>query len=181
MMGQTAVSDQSEVWSEIASLHADMGTSSRTGAMREAYTSKNADLDSYVEAFPSVSNQQGCLVFLNGVAMGLDVLSREDAYQTVHDQLIKSYAMDALRPSNGKVTSPFPEHAETFRGKAEQCRESRFESPGVGHDYRFDGNEVIGSALVYGGHVIHAAFFKTDGSEEDVRMSGLTDRRRFRQ
>ena len=123
-------------------------------------------------------------MLLYGSAVGFDVLSREYAYQKVHDQLVKSYAMDALRRSNGKTQSPSVDQAEAFKEKALQCRESRHESPGEGYDYRFQGDRVIGWALVYDEQVIHTAFFKTDDtddSESDTRMSRMIDRLGFRQ
>ena len=179
-MGHGARSDQGQVWAEIANLHEDVGTSSRTGAMRDAYTARSNDLDSYLEAFRFVSGQRGCLGLLNGAVMGMDLLSREDAYRAVHGQLIKSYAMDALRRGNGKAEAPSAQKAEAFLDMARQCRERRFESPGAGQDYRFEGSQVIGSALVYEDHAIHTALFRTDTPEEDVRMSAYLQRRRFR-
>ncbi len=186
MLGRGARSDQSEVWADIAELHEEGGTSSETGAMRDAYTAKEKDLDAYLKAFEFVSGQKGCLVFINGEAVGLDLLSREAAYRTVHPQLVKSYAMDALvRDSkhNGEVST---DKADAFLQEAMRCKESRFESAGEGYDYRFEGSKAIGSALVYEERVIHGAFFKVDGDgqdvkpDQDVHMSGYSQRRRFR-
>jgi hypothetical protein len=118
--------------------------------------------------------------------VGLDLLSRETAYTTVHPQLVKSYAMDALvqeSKPNGEVS---PGEADAFLQEAMRCKESRFESAGEGRDYRFEGSKAIGSALVYEGHVIHSAFFKVDEKEQGIRddqevqMSGYSQRRRFR-
>ena len=38
-------SDQGDVWNDVSSLHADLGTSSRTGAMRDAYEFRKLDIE----------------------------------------------------------------------------------------------------------------------------------------
>ncbi len=178
--GLGARSDQSEVWADIADLHEVAGTSSRTGAMRDAYTAKSGDLEAYLQAFSCLPRQRGCLVFINGEVAGMDLLSRETAYGTIHPQLVKSYAMDALLQGKEKSNESPDGKAEAFLQQATKCRESRFESAGEGHDYRFEGPEVIGSALVCDPHVIHTAFFKATGQDRNASMSGYLQRRRFR-
>ena len=141
-------SDQGEVWERISHLQADAHVASPTGAMKDVYTSKRLDLDGYVQAIPSLPNQRGLLACINGKVIGLEVLSRASAYATFHTKLVKSYALDAQRSpsqtaSKGSATSP-----QQFLESAFTCTESRFESPGVGHDYRFESPGIAGSALV---------------------------------
>ena len=83
-------SDQAEVWQAIHRLCDDSGTSSSTGAMRDVFESKGGDLDQYLEAFGNVPKQRGVLVFVNGQAVGFDVVSREPAYAELHRKLVKS-------------------------------------------------------------------------------------------
>ena len=47
-------SDQGEVWESIGEPHASHRTSSGTGAMKDAYEARRADLTSYLETFPSL-------------------------------------------------------------------------------------------------------------------------------
>jgi len=47
-------------------------------------------------------------------------------------------------------------------------------------DYRFEGKDKVGSALVYRQKIIHMAFFKISKEERVGRMSGYKRRRRYR-
>jgi len=82
----------------------------------------------------------------------------------------------AVRPEQAQV------RAREFLGKAAECRESRYQSVGLGDSLRYEGQNVIGSALALDGGIIHMAFFKTSGSERErvEEMATLSSRRRFR-
>jgi len=49
-----------------------------------------------------------------------------------------------------------------------------------GWDYRFEGKDKVGSALVYRQRIIHMAFFKMSKEERVGRMSGYKRRRGYR-
>jgi len=50
-----------------------------------------------------------------------------------------------------------------------------------GWDYRFEGKDKVGSALVYRQRIIHMAFFKMSKEERVGQMSGYKRRRGYRQ
>ena len=50
-----------------------------------------------------------------------------------------------------------------------------------GWDYRFEGKDKVGPALVYCQRIIHMAFFKISKEERVGRMSGYKRRRGYRQ
>jgi hypothetical protein len=174
-------SDQLEVWSAIERMHSEAGTSSGTRAMRDVYVAKTKELEEYEQVFEYIPQQRGSLIFINGEVAGFDIISRDAAYKTIHSQLVRSYAMDALLQMTSETASGSLDKAKSFLEKTAQCQESRFESPGEGYDYRFESAEVIGSGLVANNRVIHLAFFKMDKEATQVRMSGYMQRRRFRQ
>ncbi len=172
-------SDQSRVWADIRRMHTRAGTASPTSAMRDLYAAKTQELTEYLAAFECMPHQQGCLVFIDGKVVGFDVISRETAYRSIHSQLVKSYAMDALL-SGDETDGPSVEKAEAFLKAAAECQESRFQSVGQGYDYRFKGPKMIGSALVLEKSVIHMAFFKAQEENKAYFMVGFQQRRQFR-
>jgi hypothetical protein len=155
-------SDQIGIWSDIETLHREAGTTSQTRAMRDVYTAKTQDLGAYLGAFECVAHQQGSLVFINGEPVGLDVIPRQRAYQALHPKLIKSYAIDALLQSQGGFDAPSLTKARAFLQEAQGCEDNIFTSVGLGYDYRFWGRQVVGSALVFEGYIIHLALFRLD-------------------
>jgi hypothetical protein len=107
-------SDQFEVWDQVAGLHQDLGTSSDTGAMRDAYELKKSDLEQYAQAFSNIQGQNGIAVFLGSEIVGMDFISHAPAMDDLLPKLIGSYAMDAIRLPPQKTTAK----VEPQRGKA---------------------------------------------------------------
>ncbi len=153
-------SDQGRVWREVGELHQRHGTMSPTAAMRDAYQTRKADLDAVLAAFPLQDGQQGMLVLHGARVVGLDLVSRAPQYAELHDKLLRSYAFEALvrdgEPGDRAV-------AEAFLGRIADLPGRRYKSPGLGWDVRYEGGGVLGSALTYRGHAVHAAFFDVGG------------------
>ena len=174
-------SNQRRVWADIDKMLGKADVTSPTQAMQAVYAAKEKELREYLQAFPLVRHQRGSLVFINGKPAGLDLISREPAYEKLHARLVKSYAMDALLHKAEQFTAASIDKAKAFTREIEACHESRFESVGEGFDYRFEGPRVIGSALVVQNTVIHLAFFRLDEDEEEEGyLSSMTNRRDFR-
>jgi hypothetical protein len=148
--------------------------------MKDMFTAKSRKLNKYGKAFECLPHQQGSLVFVNGEPVGFDVISREEAYAKLHPKLVKSYAMDALLQQEDRFTEPTAERARAFLKEAQECGDSKFPSVGQGFDYRFDGERMVGSALVFENCVIHLAFFRLDKVQRDEHIAGYRQRRGFR-
>jgi hypothetical protein len=173
-------SDQRDVWDSVAGLAAEARVSSSTGAMHDVYRAREADLEAYLKAFPTVDGQKGVLVMIAGKPVGFDLISRPEAYARLHGKLVKSYAMDALFSRDRDGEEPSADAARLFMKEAAGCRGMAHKSVGHGQDHRFQGKAMVGSALVYRQAVIQAAFFRARESDEVGRMSSLGSRRRFR-
>lgn len=168
---QRHTSDQGAAWTEIAQMAQDSGVRSSTGAMRDIYEAKTAELNDYVKAFPIAPGQRGMLVLVNGQPAGLDVLSREAAYSTLHLKLVKSYALDAILQAKSEGHKASRESAAEFLHRAASTEEQKYDSVGHGSDYRYKGADVVGSALVWQQTVVHMAFFAAVKSEDSMASS----------
>jgi len=153
-------SDQGKVWSEIDELQQKTGSHSPTSAMKDVFTAKSVELDQYLQAFESMPNQEGCLVFVNGEFMGLDVISKGDIYKQVHSQLIKSFAMEAMLERRESIENVTKEMGQKFVDDIKDSKEHQFDGVGLGKDYRYELDNIFGSALIFNDRVIHLAFFK---------------------
>ena len=139
--------------------------------MRDAYDARKHDLDRLLAAFPLVDGQNGVLVLHGSRVVGCDFVSRAPQYAQLHEKLLRSYAFEALVRGGepGERTQ-----AEAFLEKIAALQGERFKSPGLGWDVRFQGNGVLGSALEYRGHVVHAAFFDVGGASGSTRTRSLS-------
>ena len=174
-------SDQGEIWDEIDMLSESAHVSSRTDAMRDVYMAKHQELEECLKAFPKVEGQCGLVFLVDRAVVGMDMVSRPEAYSELHDKLIKSYVIDSTRTEVEGQAPPSIEAVTQFIKQTADCSESSFESVGHGIDYRFEHSELCGSALVHEQACIHVAFFSNVALEDGPRMSGFRQRRRFRQ
>lgn len=173
-------SDQGRVWESIDAMACSADVSSPTGAMSDVFESKGADLEGYLEAFPCAAGQRGMLVFINGEVVGLDMLSLAPAYQILHPKLLKSYAMEAILNPKKKAPKASRKKAEAFLAAIKGCEEKKYNSVGMGWDYRFRGKNAVGSALLYRKKVVHMAFFRVDEAEKIVDLEDYRTRRGYR-
>lgn len=173
-------SDQGAVWDNIAEMQTRANVEAPTGAMSDVFESKAADLDDYIEAFTCLPEQRGMLVMVNGEVVGMDMLSRASAYEVLHPKLLRSYAMEAMLNPKKKAPKANPKKAEAFIASIKECEEKKYNSVGMGWDYRFEGKNLVGSALLYRKKVVHTAFFKVDEAEKAGRISDYNTRRSYR-
>ena len=188
-------SDQGEIWDKVAELHCAMAVPERTGAMRDVYEAKGADLEGYLKTFRLAEGQKGILVFVDGRPVGMDFVSRAAAFAMLFPKLIKSYAMEAMllterrkrgRGKGGDAKAqavPTPEGGREFLKRAAASDEKKYESVGLGWSYRYAGAGIVGSALAFNDKVVHMAFFGIDEAEsaqDPGSMAGSRMRRNFR-
>lgn len=164
-------SDQGQTWAEISEVHSSTATRSSTGALRDAYRAKADEINKYMDMFKLLPGQRGLLVLINGEVVGFDMLSRGDAYEQIHVKLLKSYTMDAIIGKNAEQKGqPDVEKARAFLDLARACEEKKFKSIGYGYDYRYEGKDVVGSALALRQFVVHTAFSRAvDGHATSTR------------
>lgn len=185
-------SNQAMIWDSVARLHCDMQVPSKTGAMRDVYEAKGADLDGYLKAFKAADGTKGILVFIDGKPAGMDFVSRDKAFGTLFPKLVKSYAMEAIllaerrKRGRGKGDAnkarvmPTADEAREFMKRAASCEEKKYESVGLGWAYRYAGPGIVGSALAVDEKVVHMAFFSVAEAEASGSMAGTSMRRNFR-
>lgn len=180
--GRSFESDQQEVWENISLLRDSIKVDSATGAMKDAFKQKEANLVEYLKAFHCLPHQKGIFVFIDGEIAGWDILSRESAFAIIFPKLVKSYAMDALmKERKGMVACQKPEEeANKFLAEIRDCKQDKYPSTGQGFDYRFEGIDKVGSALVVQEEVIHTAFFKVSKEEKAGKMARYKRRRGYR-
>ena len=186
------LSNQAAIWDNVAGIANELSVNSRTGAMRDVFEAKGADLDDYLKHFRAAGGQKGALVFIDGRPAGLDFVSRDQAFGALFPKLIKSYAMEALLlrerrkagrgkgKADGAAAPPAADEARAFLKTAAGCEEKRYESVGLGWSYRFSGAGIVGSALAVDEKVVHMAFFSITEAEASGDMAGSNERRKFR-
>jgi hypothetical protein len=173
-------SDQGTVWTSIDEVSEQTGIHSRTAAMKDVFEAKEKELDEYLKTFTCLPQQKGLLTIIDEEVVGFDFLSLDSAYALLHPKLVKSYAMEALMQKAPKNEKPGVDKANNFLKEVEKCKEKKYKSVGKGDDHRFEGKQLVGSALKYQKNVIHMAFFGITESEKAGKIAGFKRRREFR-
>lgn len=157
-----AISDQSDVWADIAEKSRRLGSRSPTSAMEAMYVDHAASIDTYVEGCRPVDGQVGALFAIDRVVLGFDLFDREETLRQLLPKLVRSVAVDAIdrEPVTGRLdTSSALPLAERFLAALAAVPHRAAKSIGEGDDVRLDGSGITGAALVADGAVVHSAAF----------------------
>lgn len=157
--GQGFVADQGEVWRDVQQLNTRLGASSATQAMADGLRRHTRTLQSQFRARPT-AGQAGCLAVLGQQVLALDAFASPDLYARVHRRLLDSYAIE------GQGRRPRNLAPDRARALAQRFLENLYvrqteihRSLGEGLEARFAAPQAAGTALLYGGAVVHLAAF----------------------
>lgn len=151
--------DQGEVWAEIDALRMQTGAHSETGAMNDVFEQRKIDLISISQSFPLLSGQCGIIVFSGDRFLGYECLSRSDAWSSLHDKIMSSYAMDVLRGYGKAHDSNTLPGLEWLRERLERCLGNTFKGVDLGEEMRFEGPGIFGSLLYWQNTAIHSTAY----------------------
>jgi len=149
------LSDQGEIWHDVAGKVSEHRVESPTGAMRDFYDRYAEDLAQARRALAPRSGQIGALVAVAGKWVGLDLLPSPGLFERTWPRLCAGYSAEAVgREERASVPDP---HA-MLRGLVQTPAE---EAPavGLGREYRLAGNAMVGAALVVEEQVAHLMVF----------------------
>jgi len=198
-------SNQGEIWESIDELSRQAAVNSPSSAMKDVIEQKRIHLKEYLEAFSWEKNQKGLLVIINDQVVGFDYISSEKVLKKLYTKLIESYALEAYfhpvrskrkakdkassKEASPKKESPkeksakedtYHHQAAEFLNLVKNTPSRRFPSPGQGWDYRFQQDNLVGSALYWRKKIIHAAFFHLPSQRSTSPLAGPRERSRYR-
>jgi hypothetical protein len=160
-------SDQSKVWDDLAVEARVYNARSPSGAMREIYRKRAADLDAYVDAFPPVDGQVGVVFAVHGTVGGVELFDHPDTLRRLLPKVVRSWALEAVgaRPEAHDV--PSKDSARAFLDAVGGAELRRHEGVGLGRDVRFAEGAIAGGALIHDEGLVHLCAFRTPDDDED--------------
>ena len=118
--------------------------------MRDVFVGRNEDLERIASQFTMVEEQVGCVVAVNGEAVGLDCFSSPAVYRNYFTKLIRSYAMEAILAFESSQWGDADAVGPQLLQECDTCEETTFEGVSLGTECRYTGSTLIGTALVDG-------------------------------
>jgi len=181
--GRAFRADQGEVWDGVRRMASEAGVSSETGAMRDVFLARMPDLDELLLQFRIQPEQCGLMAAADGDILGFDIVPRSEVYAVLHSKLVRSYAIDAMLAGLKSGTPVSAEGAKAFLLATSATEVKHYKSVGLGYDYRYSGEGMVGSAIALESGIAHTAFFATPGGESSEMHDTLRNhvsRRGFR-
>ncbi len=170
-----ARSDQGAVWDSVKEEVAACGAAPPpTMAMHDVFEQRQESFDAYVDALEYPKGACGVIAAINGRFAATDVFDKAETLQQIWRRLITGYAMDAL--ARKRVDSKADTKSFTAKGaKAllEHMGEIECEpcpSVGVGRDWRFEAEDIVGQSLVAKRVCVHLSVFPNE-DDDRVRRS----------
>src|SRR5262249_32999338 len=158
------VSDQAEVWQDIAEISDRLSAESPTAAMEAIFHLHGVSIHQYVERCRPVDDQVGAVFAVGGTLIGLDLFDRPSTLRKVLPKLVRSVAVDAIDAS-ARSERARPLH-DAVHARAEQFLAVAADAPqhvtpalGLGEDARITAPGLAGAALVLEHHVVHFSAF----------------------
>ncbi|MGH8695311.1 MAG: ARPP-1 family domain-containing protein [Burkholderiales bacterium] len=155
------LSDQGDVWQDLAGRARTYKVESPTGAMHAVYERYAADVAAARSALSARPGQVGALVFLGDQWAGLDLLASPGLFATAWPRLCAGYAADAI--GSPEIGTP-AEGPEAVLARLTATPIEPAPPVGLGQEFRLVGREVLGAALVMDDRLAHLAAFPTGGA-----------------
>ena len=158
------MSNQTDVWNDIAAMAARLESPSPTGAMRAIYDRHATSIDEFVTHCQPVDGQLGALFIVAGRIVGFDLFDAESTLRKLLPKLVRSAAVEALdaEPRDaGKAGTTFPlrQLADHFILRLRESVSHVRPALGLGQDVRLSANGLTGAALVAEERTVHVAAF----------------------
>jgi hypothetical protein len=148
---------QAQVWDRVAQYQHDLAAPSATGALEDAFATRDADVQRLVHGTSPLPDQRGVLVAVGGVARNLDVFDKAETLAAYWDGLTAGYALDAV----GVPTTEAPSVSaiEQLVVKLRAAQTTATPSAGLGRTSMLVGDGVVGHTLEWGGAHVHTSVF----------------------
>jgi hypothetical protein len=158
--GLEARAFQGEVWASVERKHLRHGVARATGAMRDVFERRRAELDDLCAAIAHRPGQVGMLAALGGRLAVLDHASDPDAFAALHGPLVRGYALDALEVRE----RPAPSTADAALWVDRVCTAPVRERDGIGlgREARFAAAGLAGTGLICGDELVQLTAFAED-------------------
>jgi len=154
-----AASDQAGVWEEVGEVIRESASPSPTMAMHDVAERRRDSLDGYLDELTHPDGARGVVAAVHGEFAAIDCFDKPDTLRRIWTRLISGYAMDAIRHRGST-------HRRFTAGKVnrvfEQLRDVECDpcpSVGIGSDWRFESDAVVGQALVAEAACVHLSVF----------------------
>ena len=159
--GDTASSDQQEVWLDMNVKFAKMNVKSSTESMGDFYDTYSDQINQYVKSFASEEDDKGIIAAINGKIISMEFFDRNITFKDNLSKIIRGLAADAIEDKKTSLIAT-KQQAEDFVESIHRSKISELGSIGLGSQYKIDGDTQLGQTLIFHNQLIHFIVFTTN-------------------
>ena len=153
-------SKQGEVWAEVDRKMFAMQSASPSDALDQVYDDYAGQLDDLLSQVNVPDDCRGVVFAFAGQIAGADVFDQPATLSKLLPKLLRAYALDALEANSDQQVEA--DVVTAWLGQARDAQLERFDSPGLGHDYRLETPQLVGAALAFENQALHIELFPSD-------------------
>jgi len=165
-----ADSDQGAVWDCVEESVTLYQAAAPTMAMSDVVEQRREAFEAYVKALPYPSKARGVVVAIEGKLAAVDLFDNARTLEKLWDRLVTGYAMDAAWRPKGKSGSFSKKAAQVLLEHVGEIDCQPCPTVGVGEDWRFEAEDVVGQALVANRTSIHLSVFPNINEDGPARI-----------
>ena len=140
-------------------------------AMSDVVEQRREAFEAYVKAIPYPPKARGVVVAIEGKLAAVDLFDKAQTLKKLWDRLLTGYAMDAAWRPKGKPGSFSKKAAQVLLEHVGEIDCQPCPTVGVGEDWRFEAEDVLGQGLVVNRTSVHLSVFPNPGGDEPRRVS----------
>lgn len=168
-----AESDQGEVWDDVACMVEESAIHSPTMAMRDVVQQRRESLDNYLKALDYPTDARGVAVAVNGKFAALDLFDKPETLERIWSRLTGGYVMDAMIRTSDQKRQFTAKGGKALLERISEIVCQSCPTVGVGKDWRFQADDIVGQALIADDVCVHlCAFPNTGRSHRSTRRAG---------
>ena len=165
-----ADSDQGAVWDCVEESVTLYQAAAPTMAMSDVVEQRKESFEAYVRALPYPKRARGVVVAIDGKLAAVDLFDKSQTLEKLWDRLVTGYAMDAAWRPKGKSGSFSKKAAQVLLEHVGEIDCQPCPTVGVGEDWRFEAEDVLGQALVVNRTSVHLSVFPNIGEDDPARI-----------
>ena len=150
--GGRAESDQGEVWDQVQACLNTVDARSETASLTDGFLASEKRLEEYRHEFSLPKDAAGVLVAKGTHVIGMDLFDSPATLQAMWQRLRDAYFFDALG-DNRERRATTRKSAQAFLDHVAASARPRQSAIGLGEELEITGNDLVGGALTYCGHL----------------------------
>ena len=160
-------SQQSGAWDTIATLNSETRVFSGTSDLKEIYEKRKETFEEFSRNYSKLEKQLGIVAGFvrNGKKhFVLDVFDNERTFGKYFNSLLKSYILESGLNSEERINVSNDE-VEKFLNDSRKSEFKEINPISLGKDFKFKGNNLMGSSIVYEWTPVHTNIFSSFGGD----------------